>query len=97
MLEEEHLLILEGSLTLKLGDKSYTMSVGDYVCFPAGQKVGHAIINETTQACRYLVVGERNANDVIVYPESNRVSVRLTAEGYQKSAAMDYWDEIVID
>ncbi|MBA8910490.1 cupin domain-containing protein [Aminobacter ciceronei] len=94
MLEEEHAYILEGALTLKLGARNYVMKTGDYVCFPAGQKVGHAFFNHTDAPCRYLIIGERNPNDVIVYPESGRVSVRLTGEGYGKAATMDYWEGI---
>ena len=92
MLEEEHLLILEGQVTLRLGDKSYDLSAGDYVCFPAGQKAGHALLNTGREPCRYLVIGERNPNDVIVYTDSGRVGVRLTGEGYRKSQTMDYWE-----
>jgi len=57
MLEEEHVLVLEGSMTLRLGDKRYPLAAGHYACFPAGQKVGHALINETGAPCRYLVLG----------------------------------------
>jgi len=94
MLEEEHLLILQGSVRLTLGEETYTLNAGDYVCFPAGQEAGHAIRNVGETVCRYIVVGERNPNDVIVYPESGRVGVRLTGEGYRKSATMDYWEDI---
>jgi uncharacterized cupin superfamily protein len=93
MLEEEHLLILEGALTLRLGDRTYEMSAGHYACFPAGQKAAHALINNGTAPCRYLIIGERNPNDVSVYPDSGRVSVRLTGEGYRQSATMEYWDD----
>ena len=92
MLEEEHVFILEGKLTLRLGDKSYELSAGHYICFPAGQKVGHALINNTTEPCRYLILGNPNPHDVMVFTDSGRVSVRLTGEGYRKSATMEYWD-----
>ena len=92
MLEEEHLLMLEGKCTLRLGDKTYDMSAGDYVCFPAGQKAGHCMVNNSAAACRYLVVGERNLNEVVVYPDSGKVLVSLTDELYRKSATMEYWD-----
>lgn len=91
-LEEEQLMVLDGSLTLRLGDKTYVMNAGSYVVFPAGQKAGHSIYNHTATTCRYLVIGERNPHDVIVYPDSNRVSVRLTGEGYDKAATMEYWE-----
>jgi uncharacterized cupin superfamily protein len=91
-LEEEHLYLLEGTLSLRLGENTYSLSAGSYVCFPAGQKVGHSIINNGDTIARYLVIGERNPNDVIVYTDSGRVGVRLTGEGYRKSATMEYWE-----
>ena len=93
MLEEEHMLILEGALTVRLGEKHYEMAAGDYVCFPAGQKVGHCLINSGDAVCRYLIIGERNDQDVVVYTDTGRVGVRLTGEGYRKSATMDYWED----
>ena len=92
-LEEEHLYMLEGELTLELDKTTYHLSPGHYVCFPAGQEVAHAIKNQTTQVCRYLIFSSRNENDVIVYPDSNKVKVRATGEIYDKSATRDYWDE----
>jgi len=92
MLEEEHLLVLEGEATLRLGDASYELSAGSYACFPAGQKAGHALVNNGHAPCRYLIVGERNPNEVVVYTDSGRVGVRLLGEGYRKSATIDYWE-----
>jgi uncharacterized cupin superfamily protein len=40
--------------------------------------------------CRYLIIGERNPSEAVVYTDSG-VGVRLTGEGYRKSATMDYW------
>jgi uncharacterized cupin superfamily protein len=94
MLEEEHVLILEGSLTLVLGVKSYEMTAGDYVCFPAAQKVGHALVNRTAEPCRYLVFGNPHPHDVAVHTDSGRVSVKLTGEGYRKAATLDYWEGV---
>ncbi|HEY1392596.1 MAG TPA: cupin domain-containing protein [Methylibium sp.] len=92
LLEEEHVFVLEGALTLRLGDKSYVMSAGHYVCFPAGQKLGHALINHTAEPCRYLVLGNPHPHDVAVHTDTGRVSVKLTGEGYRGSATMGYWD-----
>ena len=94
MLEEEHLYILEGKVTLKLGDRTYLLSKGSYVCFPAGQKEGHSISNESDEPCHYLIIGNHNPHDVIIYTDSGRVGVRLTEEGYRQSETMDYWDDI---
>ena len=92
MLEEEHLLVMDGNVTLRLGERRFELQPGSYVCFPAGQKQGHTLINNSAAVCRYLIIGERNPHDVIVYTDSGRVSVRLTGEGYRKSEVMDYWE-----
>ncbi|MEO1016259.1 MAG: cupin domain-containing protein [Pseudomonadota bacterium] len=95
MLEEEHALILEGQLTLFLGDERFEMKAGDYVCFPAGQKVGHSFMNSGTGPCSYLMIGEHNPNDVCVYPESNKMAVNaLRTRGaiFDMSAVRAYWD-----
>lgn len=91
-LEEEQLYVLEGSLTLRLGDRYYLMSAGSYVVFPAGQKLGHSLTNHSDAVCRYLILGERHPHDVIVYPDSHRVTVRLTDESYDKGATLTYWE-----
>jgi hypothetical protein len=38
--------------------------------------------------------GNLQAQDVAVFPDSGRVSVKLTGEGYRKSATMGYWEGI---
>jgi uncharacterized cupin superfamily protein len=97
MLEEEHVFVLEGALTLRLGERTYVMSVGHYVCFPAGQKVGHSLFNHTQAPCRYLIIGNPQPHDVAVHPETGRVSVKLMGEGYRRSATLDYWEGVVVD
>ena len=84
--------MLEGRATLRLGEKTYEIEAGDYVCFPAGQQAEHNLTNNSDAPCRFLVIGERNPNDVVVYPDSGKVLVCLTDEIYRKSATMDYWD-----
>ena len=92
LLEEEHLLVLEGRMTLRLGDRSYELKAGDYVCFPAGQKAAHALVNNGEGPCRYLVIGEDNPNDVCVYPDSGKVGVRSLGTRFRQSATVDYWE-----
>jgi uncharacterized cupin superfamily protein len=95
--EEEHVWMLEGSLTLRLGDRTYQMNAGDYVCFPAGQRAGHCLVNHTDKPCRDLLIGERNPNEVAVYTDSNKVLVRALKEIYDKSATKRYLDGEDVD
>ncbi len=95
MLEEEHALMLEGEATLLLGDERHVMKAGDYVCFPAGQKVAHSFLNSGAGPCRYLMIGERNPEDVCVYPDSNKVKVNALQSRddiFDMAATRRYWD-----
>jgi uncharacterized cupin superfamily protein len=94
LLEEEHVMVLEGSMTVLLGDRAHEISAGQYICFPAGQKIGHALVNRTGEPCRYLVFGNPQPHDVMVFTDTGRVSVRLTGESYRGSATMDYWEGV---
>ena len=75
-----------------LGEERLCFKAGDYAVFPAGEKTGHCLINETDAVCRYIVIGENNPNESCVYPDSNKVSNRWLGERYDRSAQRDYWD-----
>jgi uncharacterized cupin superfamily protein len=93
--EEEHALILEGEVTLLLGDERFRMRPGDYVCFPAGQPVGHSLVNSGNGPCRYLMIGERNPEDVCVYSDSNKVAVKALRRResiFDMAGVRGYWD-----
>lgn len=99
MLEEEHIFVLEGHVTLRLGDQTHEIKAGDYVCFPAGQKAGHCLVNNGNAVCRFIVIGEDNPNEVCVYTDTNKVSVRSLGRGhiYDRAATKDYWEGEKLD
>jgi uncharacterized cupin superfamily protein len=92
--EEEHVYVLEGTPTLRLGSETHRLKPGDYVCFPASQKAGHCLINENDKVCRYVIVGENNSNEVSVYPDSNKVLIRALGRRalFDLAATRNYWD-----
>jgi uncharacterized cupin superfamily protein len=93
MLEEEHIVALEGEATLRLGEERYTIRAGDYVGFPAGQRAGHCLINESDAPFRFIVIGDRQPNEVCVYPDSNKVLIRsLDGTILRDAERLDYWD-----
>ncbi|MEQ8860505.1 MAG: cupin domain-containing protein [Pseudomonadales bacterium] len=67
--EEEHLYVLDGHATLHLGDDRYPLVPGSYVCFPAGQAAPHCLCNDGPAVFRYLMIGERIAEDRVVQME----------------------------
>ena len=48
-------------------------------------------MNQGEQPCHFLIIGERRRDDVIVYPDSGKVQVRLLGEVYKRSP-VDYWE-----
>ncbi len=91
--EEEHVWMLEGRATLRLGNDRHPLVAGDYVCFPAGQALGHCLVNDGDAPCRYLVIGERSPDDVCLYPDSGKMLVRAAGRLIVRAdAALDYWD-----
>src|SRR3546814_10955014 len=76
LLEGEHARGLEGEVTLLLGDERHVMKSGDYVCYPAGQKIGHSFVNSGDGPYSYRMIGAPNPHDVCVLPYSNKMDVR---------------------
>ncbi|MGQ0531866.1 MAG: cupin domain-containing protein [Caulobacteraceae bacterium] len=96
MLEEEHIIALEGEATLRLGDERYTIKAGDYVGFPAGQRAGHCLVNEGDKPFRFIMIGDNQPNEVCVYPDSNKVSISALRDPdrfiLRLGERLDYWD-----
>ncbi|HYD87894.1 MAG TPA: cupin domain-containing protein [Vitreimonas sp.] len=93
MVEEEHIIALEGEATLRLGDARYPIKAGDYVGFPAGQRAGHCLINETDKPFRFIMIGDRAANETCVYPDSGKIMINsLDRLILREGASIDYWD-----
>ncbi|MEM9741075.1 MAG: cupin domain-containing protein [Pseudomonadota bacterium] len=71
-LEEEHVYLLAGDAVLVLDDEEFLLHAGDHVAFPAGEGDGHHLVNRANTACRYLVYGMRDPNDVVTYPNRRK-------------------------
>lgn len=64
LMEEEHIVALEGECTLRLGEQRFTLKAGEYVCFPAGERLGHCLINETDKPFRFIMIGNHEPDEV---------------------------------
>jgi uncharacterized cupin superfamily protein len=76
LMEEEHIVALEGECTLRWGEERYVLRAGEYVCFPAGERLGHCLINHTDKPFRFIMIGTHEPNEVAVYPDSNKILIR---------------------
>jgi uncharacterized cupin superfamily protein len=67
--EDEFIYVLEGELTLVLMDGEHTLKPSMAVSFPAGDKNGHCLINNSRSNATYLEIGTRSPVDDIEYPD----------------------------
>jgi uncharacterized cupin superfamily protein len=94
--DEEWLLVLEGTLTVRHADGEDELTRGDLVCFPAGPDGVHKLTNRGAENVKMLIVSTANLPAVAVYPDSDKVLT--VSEGGQdrimvrRSSDVDYWD-----
>jgi uncharacterized cupin superfamily protein len=73
--EEEWLLVLEGTLVLRIPDGEQTLERGDLVCFPAGPAGAHKVMNRGNSAARMMMFSNQREPAVSVYPDSDKIGV----------------------
>jgi uncharacterized cupin superfamily protein len=76
MAEEELFYVLKGSGTLLQDGERILVEAGDVICYPAGTKISRAFLADEGEQLEYLAFGERNKDDVIVYPHSKKIAIR---------------------
>ncbi|WP_394205061.1 cupin domain-containing protein [Shewanella waksmanii] len=89
--EEEHLYAIEGQATLLIDGEPHLFKKGDYICFTANSAISHTLRNDFDSDFVFMVIGNRDQHDVVVYPENNKVQVRSIDEVYAKRPT-NYWD-----
>ena len=88
--DEEWLIVLTGSVSVRTPDETATLEAGDVVCFPRGPAGAHKV---TGGPSRVLMISTLNEPSVAVYPDSDKLGVfvgdyRLMV---QRDAGVDYW------
>jgi uncharacterized cupin superfamily protein len=80
--EEELFVVLAGTATLRLhprggmGDvEEHALTAGSVVARPAGTGRAHSFVAGPA-GCTYLAYGTRRPDDMVLYPETGRVSIR---------------------
>ena len=73
--DEEWLLVLDGTLTVRHPGGEDELGAGDLVCFPAGPAGAHKLTNRGEATVRMLIVSTNNLPAVAVYPDSDKIGV----------------------
>jgi uncharacterized cupin superfamily protein len=78
---EELLVVLRGTPTLRTLEGERTLAEGEVVAFPAGRQGAHAITNGSEETVRILLVSTMHAPDINEFPDSGTLWARSYAPG----------------
>ena len=94
--EEEWLLVLSGTPTLRQPEGETALAPMDLAFFPPGPEGAHKLTNETDQPVRVLMYSTVVVPTATVYPDSDKVGVWTGRKEddllVRRSAAVDYYD-----
>jgi uncharacterized cupin superfamily protein len=78
---EELLIVVRGNPTLRTPEGERVLSKGQIVALPVGERGAHQVINRTEEPVRILIASEMAAPDIVVRPESGKLSAFGRAPG----------------
>ena len=93
--EEEWLLVLGGTPTLRDPDGEHELAPGDLVCFLPGPDGAHKVTNRSNAVVRVLMLSTmpRTELSISVYPDSDKVGVwPWPGKRLRLAESVDYWD-----
>jgi uncharacterized cupin superfamily protein len=97
--EEELVVVLAGTPSLRSADGWRELREGEVAAFPRGEHGGHQLVNRTPETVRFLSFSTSGEPDVVIYPDSGKLGAfeRLPDGGglramFRLSDAVDYHD-----
>jgi uncharacterized cupin superfamily protein len=90
---DEWLLVVGGTPTLRTPDGERELRTGDLVSFPEGETGAHTVYNRSDEPVRLVVFATRNQGSVD-YPDSGKVGAGPPWDRlyFKREAAVDYWE-----
>jgi uncharacterized cupin superfamily protein len=93
---EEWMIVLRGTPTLRTPEGEQALQEGDVVCFPRGKDGFHQVRNATAEPLRVLMLSTLLAPDIVEYADTNKVGV-VDARGERLFRAFrgldaEYWE-----
>jgi uncharacterized cupin superfamily protein len=87
---EEWLLVVDGSVVVRIPDGEHELHRGDLVRYPAGPEGAHQVANRSDTSARVLLFSKVSVPAVSVYPDADTIGVRPDddSEHYFKRGAV---------
>ena len=73
--EEEWLIVLDGTVSLRTADRKEELRRGDVRCFAPGPEGAHKVTNQADEPARVLMFSSAHEPAVAVYPDSDKIGV----------------------
>jgi uncharacterized cupin superfamily protein len=99
---EELLIVVRGNPTLRTPEGERELDEGEVVALPVGERGAHQVINRTDEPARILIASEMVGPEVVVRPESGKLSALGRAPGspddegvhwvFFKRDQVEFWD-----
>jgi uncharacterized cupin superfamily protein len=93
---EEWLVVLRGSPTLRTPEGERELVDGDVACFVRGAAGAHQVRNATDEPVRIFMLSTRIAPEILVYPDSDKVITKDAKDDdifmTRYGEPVDYWE-----
>ena len=97
---EELLIVLSGTPSVRLADGWHDLSPGDVVAFRPGDEGAHQVSNPSSEPARIVLVSTMIAPEVVQYPDSGKVAAAAMPPGgqpgfrgvFQEDDSVDYFE-----
>ena len=95
--DEEWLIVVSGTPTVRTPDGERTLDQGDVACFVVGPQGAHSVHNVSDGAVRVALFSNKHEFGIIEYPDSDKIGVwgRLDESldhVIRRSPELEYWD-----
>ena len=96
--DEEWLLVLEGTVTVRTPAGEEEVTAGEAVCFPEGPDGAHKLTNRGDAPVRLMMLSTKLNPGVAVYPDSGKIGVWPVRGGgpdkimVRRDDDVDYWE-----
>ena len=99
--DEELIVALEGTASLRTADGWRELRPGEVVAFRRGEQGAHQIANRGGERVRFLAVSTSGDPDIVLYPDEGKLGAaerRQDGPGLARfffvDQAVDYWDGV---
>jgi uncharacterized cupin superfamily protein len=92
--DEEWLIVINGTPTVRTPEGEGLLQPGDVLCFPAGPEGAHHVRNASEVPLRVAILSTKGDPGIAEYPDSDKIGIWVGDKRYmlRRSDQLEYWD-----